>query len=201
MQQRRWLGLAVLFVFLDALPAMASIVPQRTVLDNGIVVLTSQQPALPMISIELLIDAGSRFDPEHKAGLANLTAKLLTYGTERRSATEISETLDFIGASLTTGSGKDVASISLTLLKKDLATGLELLRGLTATKPEIPAVLRGSGVHAGSIAVKHVLPGERRFCDGHRRQTSSERQLSDGASQRDPDGRRCAQAGARGQGE
>jgi zinc protease len=127
MKQRRWLALAVLFVSLRALPAMASIVPQRTVLANGVVLLTSQQRALPMISIELLIDAGSRFEPEHKAGLANLTAKLLSYGTERRGAAEISETLDFIGASLTTGSGKDVASISLTLLKKDLATGLELL--------------------------------------------------------------------------
>ncbi|HEX9786401.1 MAG TPA: pitrilysin family protein [Candidatus Binatia bacterium] len=102
-------------------------VPQRTVLDNGLVLLTSQQRALPMISIELMIDAGSRFEPANQAGLANLTAKLLAYGTQRRSATEISETVDFIGASLTAGSSKDVASVSMTLLKKDLATGLELL--------------------------------------------------------------------------
>ena len=102
-------------------------VPRRTVLDNDLVLLTSEQRALPMVSIEILIEAGSRFEPAQQAGLANLTARLLTYGTRRRSATEISETLDFIGASLTTGASRDVASVSMTLLKKDLATGLELL--------------------------------------------------------------------------
>ncbi|MGH7798906.1 MAG: M16 family metallopeptidase [Candidatus Binatia bacterium] len=127
MKQLRWCALAVLFATVLVFPAMANMVPQRTALDNGLVLLTSQQRALPMVSIELLIEAGSRFEPANHAGLANLTAKLLTYGTRRRSATQISETLDFIGASLTTGSGKDVASVSMTLLKKDLATGLELL--------------------------------------------------------------------------
>lgn len=127
MKHLRWCALAVLFASVWVFPAMANMVPQRTVLDNGLVLLTSQQRALPMVSIELLIEAGSRFEPANQAGLANLTAKLLTYGTQRRSATQISETLDFIGASLTTGSGKDVTSVSMTLLKKDLATGLELL--------------------------------------------------------------------------
>jgi zinc protease len=130
MKQLKWRALAVLFVSVSAFPAMANMIPQRRMLDNGLVLLTSEQRALPMVSIELLINAGSRFEPAHQAGLANLTAKLLTYGTRRRSATQISETLDFIGASLTTGSGKDVASVSMTLLKKDLATGLELLAEL-----------------------------------------------------------------------
>ena len=116
-------------------------VPRRTVLDNDLVLLTSEQRALPMVSIEILIEAGSRFEPAQQAGLANLTARLLTYGTRRRSATEISETLDFIGASLTTGASRDVASVSMTLLKKDLATGLELLAEIltesTFPQPEI----------------------------------------------------------------
>jgi zinc protease len=102
-------------------------VPKRTVLNNGLVLLTSEQRALPMVSIELLIDAGSRHEPAHQAGLANLTSQLLTHGTLRRSATQISETLDFMGASLATGAGEDVATVSMTVLKKDLATGLELL--------------------------------------------------------------------------
>jgi zinc protease len=102
-------------------------VPKRTVLNNGLVLLTSEQRALPMVSIELLIDAGSRHEPAHQAGLANLASQLLTHGTLRRSATQISETLDFMGASLATGAGEDVATVSMTVLKKDLATGLELL--------------------------------------------------------------------------
>ena len=101
--------------------------PKRTVLSNGMVLLTSEQRALPMVSIEILIDAGSRFEPAGQAGLANLTAKLLIYGTKRRSALQISDALDFIGANLETNCGQDTSSVSMTMLKKDLTTGLDLL--------------------------------------------------------------------------
>ncbi len=127
MKKLLWYALAVLISTTLAFPTVAAMVPKRTVLNNGIVLLTSEQRALPMVSIELLIDAGSRHEPASQAGLANLTSKLLTYGTQKRSATQISETLDFMGASLTTGAGEDVATVSMTILKKDLAAGLELL--------------------------------------------------------------------------
>lgn len=127
MKNLQWCFLSALAVIVSVSPARAGMVPKRMVLDSGLVLLTSEQRALPMVSIELLIDAGSRYEPENQAGLANLTAKLLTYGTQRRSALQISEALDFIGASLSTDSGEDVASVSLTILKKDLAMGLDLL--------------------------------------------------------------------------
>lgn len=127
MKKLLWCALAVLISTTFAFPTVAAMVPKRTVLNSGLVLLTSEQRALPMVSIELLIDAGSRHEPAHQAGLANLTSQLLTHGTLKRSATQISETLDFMGASLATGAGEDVATVSMTVLKKDLATGLELL--------------------------------------------------------------------------
>lgn len=143
--------------------AHAGMVPKRSVLSNDLVLLTSEQRALPMVSIELLIDAGSRYDGANQEGLANLTSKLLTYGTKRRTAVQISETLDFIGAGLEAGSGHDVASISMTVLKKDLATGLELLADvLTAStfppaeidrqKQEIIASLKAMEEDPGAVA-------------------------------------------------
>src|SRR5882724_40119 len=117
----------ILSICLLALPATANMVPQRSVLGNGMILLTSEQRALPMVSIELLIDAGSRHDAPKQEGLANLTARLLTYGPQRRTALPISEILDFIGAGLSAGSGEDLATVSMTVLKKDLGTGLELL--------------------------------------------------------------------------
>ena len=143
--------------------AHAGMVPKRSVLSNDLVLLTSEQRALPMVSIELLIDAGSRYDGANQEGLANLTSKLLTYGTKRRTAVQISETLDFIGAGLEAGSGQDVASISMTVLKKDLATGLELLADvLTAStfppaeidrqKQEIIASLKAMEEDPGAVA-------------------------------------------------
>ena len=160
MKALRCCALAVLCLSVVVFPAMANMAPRRAVLDNGMVLLTSEQRALPMVSIELLLDAGSRFEPSEKAGLANLTAKLLMYGTRQRSASEISEALDFIGASLTTGSGKDVASVSMTVLKKDLATGLELLAEILteSTFPQ-PEIERQKQAVIAAIRAREENPG------------------------------------------
>ncbi len=107
--------------------SQARLLPVRSLLENGLVLLTSEQRALPIVTFHLLIKAGSRYDPKGREGLAGLTARLLTYGTSKRTALEISETMDFIGASLTTRGRRELASISLNILKKDLDTGLQLL--------------------------------------------------------------------------
>ena len=99
---------------------------ERKELENGIRVLVIPQPHLPMVVVSALVDAGSRFDPPGKEGLANLTASLLTEGTDKRSAAEIHDAVDFLGAKLAAGSGDDYATVAMTALKKDLAQGFDL---------------------------------------------------------------------------
>ena len=127
MKKLSWACAVLLVSAVGAFQAWGGMVPKRTVLNNGLVLLTSEQRALPMVSIELLIESGSRHEPAEQAGLANLTARLLTQGTQKRSAVQISEALDFMGASLSASCGEDVATVSMTILKKDLAAGLDLL--------------------------------------------------------------------------
>jgi len=145
--------------------AEAGMTAKRTVLNNGMVLLTSEQRALPMVSIELLIEAGSRYEAADQAGLANLTSKLLIYGTKQRTAVQISDTLDFIGASLEAGSGQDTTSVSMTVLKKDLTTGLELLADVLTQstfpqaeidrqKQAIIASIRAAEEEPGIVAAK-----------------------------------------------
>lgn len=154
------LGLAMICALLWTLPVSAGMAPKRTVLANGLVLLTSEQRALPMVSIELLIDAGSRYEPATQAGLANLVTRLLTYGTTRRSAVQISETLDFIGASLDAGCGADNATISMTILKKDLGTGLELLAEiLTASAFPLGEIERQKQAVVAAIRAREEEPG------------------------------------------
>jgi zinc protease len=161
----RFAGLVTGWLILAAAAAGADMVPKRSVLSNGMVLLTSEQRALPMVAIELLIDAGSRLEPANQAGLANLTAKLLTEGTQRRNALQISDTLDFIGASLETGAGQDVATVSMTVLKKDLSTGLNLLAEVLTSanfpqveidrqKQAIVAAIRAGEEDPGTVAGK-----------------------------------------------
>jgi zinc protease len=135
-------------------------VPKRTVLSNGMVLLTSEQRALPMVSIELLIDAGTRHEPAEQAGLANLTSRLLTHGTQKRNAVQISETLDFMGASLSASCGEDVATVSMTILKKDLTAGLDLLAEVLTQANFPPAEIdRQKQAVIASIRARQEDPG------------------------------------------
>ncbi len=98
----------------------------RTTLPNGLVVLHSEKHNLPIVMLTLLIKVGQINEPEEKAGLAHLTAELLTEGTKHRKSVEISEEIEFIGASLGASAERDYTTISLSVLKKDILKGFEL---------------------------------------------------------------------------
>lgn len=100
---------------------------KRIVLDNGMVLLLSEKHEIPMVTVSMAIKAGNTAEPEGRAGLASLTASLLTQGTTQRTASRISSEIDFIGGSLSVSGGDDFASAGLRVLKKDLRTGIDLL--------------------------------------------------------------------------
>ena len=113
-------------------PAAAAQPPQvlgvKERLPNGLVWLFSEQRSLPLVTIQVMVKAGVLRDPPGKAGLANLTALLLLQGTKKRSATQIAEELDFLGAKLSASGSDDFALISFMTLKKDLTAGLDLFQ-------------------------------------------------------------------------
>ena len=102
---------------------------ERTVAPNHLVLLVSQEHSLPFVTLQLLIDAGSRNDPSGEEGLANLVARGLLLGTSKRSVTAMNEVVDFMGASLNASSGRDYATLSLKVLKKDWQGARSLFRG------------------------------------------------------------------------
>ncbi|MFP5503223.1 MAG: M16 family metallopeptidase [Candidatus Sericytochromatia bacterium] len=104
-----------------ALPA-----PARVTLDNGLTLLVVERHNLPIVSVSAVVRAGEAYVPVGSAGLATLTAELLRRGTQGRSAPEIAEAIDFIGGSIESSAGLDSSSASLSVLKKDLDTGLAL---------------------------------------------------------------------------
>jgi zinc protease len=110
---------------------------ERTVLPNHLVLLVRQEHSLPFVTLQLLIDAGSRNDPSGEEGLANQVARGLLLGTSKRSVTAMNEELDFMGASLNASSGRDYATLSLKVLKKDLDKGLDLFLEVL-TQPTFP---------------------------------------------------------------
>ena len=110
---------------------------QRVVLPNRLVLLVSEEHSLPFVTFQLLINSGSWKDPHGEEGLSYLTAKGLLLGTTKRTVTAIDEELDFMGASLSSSSSRDYATLSLRVLKKDLDKGWDLFMEVL-TQPTFP---------------------------------------------------------------
>jgi len=111
---------------------------KKTVLPNGLTVLHVERHNLPIVMVSLLVKAGPLDESPDKAGLANLTGELLTEGTKKRKATEISQEIEFIGAALGASTDNDYTLVTLSVLKKDVEKGFEILSDvvLEPTFPE-----------------------------------------------------------------
>ncbi|MGH7803994.1 MAG: M16 family metallopeptidase, partial [Candidatus Binatia bacterium] len=92
---------------------------------------------LPMVVMTALVDGGGRYDPIGKEGVASLTAALLTEGTKGRKSEAIHDAIDFLGAQLSAGAADDYASVTLTVLKKDLDAAADLWAAVTR-EPTFP---------------------------------------------------------------
>jgi len=146
----------------------------REVLPNGIVLLVAERPAVPIVAVRVLARAGAVFDPDDRAGLAHLTGALLTRGTATRTAPEVDSAIEFVGGSLEAVAGRDNLTVALSVQKKDLALGLDLVSEvvLSPTFPpaevtrkvsEIQAAIRRSEEDPGTVAsrvlARLVYPG------------------------------------------
>lgn len=108
-------------------PSSSAIEIKRTRLKNGAVLLVSEQHQLPMLTIAIAFDAGSRRDPNGKAGLAALTADSLEQGSKSLSAAEFNEKVDFMGSSISVSADRDYSVATMTTLKKYQKETLHLL--------------------------------------------------------------------------
>jgi zinc protease len=100
----------------------------RTVLSNGLRAYIAADNTLPVVNVQVLVNFGSLYDPAGKTGLADLMAlTLIKGGTKAKEGSAIEERIDFLGGMLSFSVTERSATLSLTILKKDLDEGLALL--------------------------------------------------------------------------
>ncbi|MBI2838542.1 MAG: insulinase family protein [Acidobacteria bacterium] len=116
----------------SALPGVAQPPEPRFVsyesatLTNGMKVLVARRDGVPALELELLVDAGFAADQGGLQGTASLALEMLDEGTRTRNALQISDTLDRLGATLTTASTVDTSVVSLSALTATLDEALKL---------------------------------------------------------------------------
>ena len=96
-------------------------------LPNGLTVAVVERKGVPLVTIQLLVKSGASAENSSKAGLANLTASMLTKGTKSRSATQIAEAVEFLGGSINSGAGWNSSFISVTVTSDKVEQALAIM--------------------------------------------------------------------------
>jgi zinc protease len=99
----------------------------RRELPNGITVLARENFSSPAVIVTGYIWAGAMNEPRTKAGLAQLTAQALMWGTEKRDSQDIFESIESIGARLGFGAGTHTTTFQGKALVEDLGLILDLV--------------------------------------------------------------------------
>ena len=101
---------------------------QKTVLNNGLRIVTSAMPHTRSVCISIFIGAGSRYEQPHEAGLSHFVEHLCFKGTEKRpTAKEISETIDGVGGVLNGGTDKELTVYWVKVARPHYLVALDLL--------------------------------------------------------------------------
>ena len=100
---------------------------RRSLLSNGIVLLTRSNFSSPSVVLSGYLTAGALQEAPEKSGLADLTASALMRGTQARRFDQIYESIESIGANLGLGAGTHNTSFRGKSLAEDLGLVLDLL--------------------------------------------------------------------------
>ena len=106
---------------------------RRFTLDNGLRLLVKRNAGLPEAELRLAFLAGTRFEPEDKAGISDFMAKLLDKGTTKRSAEQIFAAIENVGGSIGAEGGRHTVTLRARVLAADLPLALELLADMART--------------------------------------------------------------------
>ncbi|HYF02958.1 MAG TPA: pitrilysin family protein [Patescibacteria group bacterium] len=108
----------------------------ETKLKNGLKVFIIEDHEQPTMMLRLQVHAGETQD--RKLGTAYMTGLLLTKGADGRSALEIAEAVDGVGASISASASGDITSVSASFLKKHMNLMMDIFSDVIV-RPEFPS--------------------------------------------------------------
>src|SRR3989454_7101782 len=108
-------------------PALKLPAVQTATVPGGLELAVVEMHKVPVVDIQIVLDAGAARDPADLPGLATFTATMLQQGAGRRGPLEIADEAAFLGAQLNTAASYDAATVSLHVPKRRLEPALDLL--------------------------------------------------------------------------
>jgi predicted Zn-dependent peptidase len=100
---------------------------RRTVLDNGIRLLSEEVPGMSSVTVGIWVENGSRDEGQQENGISHFLEHLFFKGTNRRTASNIAEEIDAVGGVLDAFTGKEYTCYYARVLTEHLPLALDLL--------------------------------------------------------------------------
>jgi predicted Zn-dependent peptidase len=100
---------------------------RKTVLDNGIRVVTENLPYFPAVSLGVWWKTGSRYEDAANNGISHFIEHMLFKGTNRRTAHDIAREIDAVGGVLNAFTGKEYTCLYARVLRQDADLALDVL--------------------------------------------------------------------------
>ncbi|HXW83420.1 MAG TPA: insulinase family protein, partial [Candidatus Binataceae bacterium] len=99
----------------------------KSVLKNGVRVLTEPMSHVLSASIGIWVENGSRYETSAENGVSHFLEHILFKGTKKRTAAQIAEQIDAVGGVLNAFTGKEYTCYYAKVLGADLPMATDLL--------------------------------------------------------------------------
>ena len=99
----------------------------KTVFENGIRLIVKKNPSLPVVSVQVSLLGGVRFEEEFQNGINHFMAVMVTQGTRNQSRLEIAKRVERMAGSLSGFSGNNSFGITFTFLSQHFEEAFNLL--------------------------------------------------------------------------
>jgi zinc protease len=119
-------------------PALRLPAIQKGTLANGVPIWVIEQHRVPLVQVNVILRGGSSLDRAGRYGMASLVAGMLDEGAGTRSALELADAVEFLGAELSTSSSFDYSAVRLSTPARNLGEALPLLADVVL-RPTFPA--------------------------------------------------------------
>jgi len=103
---------------------------RKTILPNGLLVLTESMPHLRSVSMGAWIGTGSRDEAPEVNGISHFVEHMVFKGTTMRTAQQIAREVDTIGGNLDAFTGKEMVCFNIKVLDENVAPALDVLADL-----------------------------------------------------------------------
>ncbi len=134
---------------------------QKTVLSNGIRVITEEIPHVHSVSSGIWLTSGSRDEKKEENGVSHFVEHMLFKGTGKRDAREIARTIDSVGGLLNGYTSRECINFYAKVLKNDFPLAIELLSDIFLNSTFSPEEMeKERGVILQEIHAEEDTPDE-----------------------------------------